>query len=113
MKGRQTGEELVVARDTFCDDDWINHIWKGSSKTQFQCCKNFCNDLLYIRAIQGHTGRELFEPELMGHVAIPFNWKQFLFHRGCSFNLKDSSQVKRKPRRTTNCVLHSPGPLER
>ena len=24
----------------------------------------------------------------MGHVAFPFNWKQFLFHRGCSINLK-------------------------
>ena len=24
----------------------------------------------------------------MGHVAIPFTWIQFLFHRGCWFNLK-------------------------
>ena len=30
----------------------------------------------------------MLAPELMGQVAIPFNWKQFLFHRGCSFNLK-------------------------
>ena len=26
--------------------------------------------------------------ELMVHVAIPFKWKDFLFHRGCSFDLK-------------------------
>ena len=26
-------------------------------------------------------------PELMGHVAIPYNWKEFLFHRGCSFDV--------------------------
>ena len=30
----------------------------------------------------------MIEPELMGHVAFLFTWKQFLFHRGCSFNLK-------------------------
>ena len=26
--------------------------------------------------------------ELMGHVAIPFKWKEFVFHRGRSFDLK-------------------------
>ena len=30
----------------------------------------------------------MIEPELLGHVAIPFNRKQFLLHRGYSFNLK-------------------------
>ena len=26
--------------------------------------------------------------ELMGAVEIPFNWKEFAFHRGCSVNIK-------------------------
>ena len=30
----------------------------------------------------------MIAPELMGHVPIPFNWKEFVFHRGCSFNLE-------------------------
>ena len=29
----------------------------------------------------------LIAPELMGHVAIPHKWKEFLFHRGCSFDV--------------------------
>ena len=45
------------------------------------------NFLLYIRAIQGHTGGNLIAPELMGHVAIPYKWKEILFHRGCSFDV--------------------------
>ena len=45
---------------------------------------NSRNFLLYIRATQGHTGGNLIAPELMGHVAIPDNWKEFLFHRGYS-----------------------------
>ena len=28
--------------------------------------------------------------ELVGHVAIPYSWKEFVFHRGC----EASSQVK-------------------
>ena len=35
----------------------------------------------------------MIAPELMGHVAIPFKWKEFLFHRGCSFNLKSISDA--------------------
>ena len=43
---------------------------------------------MYIRAIQGHTGGQVIEPEMTGHVCIPLNWKQFVFHRSCSFHLK-------------------------
>ena len=55
----------------------------------------------------------------MRHVAIPFNCKQFLFHRGYSFNLKSISDTgthhwwKRKSRRTINCVLHSTRSMKR
>ena len=42
---------------------------------------------MYIRAIQGHTGGSMIAPELMGHVTIPYNWKDFVFHRGRSFNI--------------------------
>ena len=29
----------------------------------------------------------MIAPELMDHIAIPYNWQEFVFHRGCSFNL--------------------------
>ena len=45
------------------------------------------NSLLHIRAIQGHTGGNLIAPDFVGHVAIPYKWKEFLFHRGCSCNV--------------------------
>ena len=41
---------------------------------------------LYIRVIHGRTGN-MIALELMGHVAIPYKWKEFLFHRGCSFDV--------------------------
>ena len=53
----------------------MNFFWKGCNKIRF-------------RAIQGHTGGDVIAPELMGHVAIPLRWKEFLFHRGCSVNVK-------------------------
>ena len=53
---------LKGGRKKFSDDEWVDHIWKGSSKTRFLCCKNSCNDLLKIRAIQGHTGGAVSAP---------------------------------------------------
>ena len=34
--------------DTFSDNEWIQNIWKESSKTRFQNCKNSCNDTFFI-----------------------------------------------------------------
>ena len=72
----------------FTDRDWINYMWKGSSRTRFQYGQNSRGKLLYIRAIQGHSGGETSEPEMIGHVCVPISWKEFVFHRGCSFDLK-------------------------
>ena len=68
------------------DTDWLQHIYHGSSKMRFQYCMNTQNSLMFVRAIQGHTGGNLIAPESVGHVAILYKWKEFLFHRGCSFN---------------------------
>ena len=35
-----------------------------------------------------HTGGKNLEPEMLDHVLMLLNWKHFVFHRGCSFNLK-------------------------
>ena len=55
----------------FSDSDGLDYIWKGSNKTQLQCCKNSNDVLLYIRAIQGHSGGELIALQLINCVAIP------------------------------------------
>ena len=30
----------------------------------------------------------------MGHVAIPYNWREFVFHRGCYFNIKSILETR-------------------
>ena len=49
-----------------------------------QQCKDY---VIYVRAIQGHTGRNMISLELMGHVRILYNWMEFVFHRGCSHDM--------------------------
>ena len=54
---------------------------------RYQYCMNSQFFFLFFRAVQGQTGGNLIAPELMGHVAIPYKWKEFLFHRGCSYDV--------------------------
>ena len=41
---------------TFSDSQWLGHIFKGSDKPRCQFCVNSNDDLLHVRAIQGHSG---------------------------------------------------------
>ena len=58
----------------------------------------------------------MIAPELMGHVAIPFKWKEFSFHRGCSFNARsilDAGRIaggkeSKEGRQTVFCTPSDP-----
>ena len=97
--------------------DWLQYIYEGIGKTRFQYCTNSRGVLLNIRAIQGHTGGNLMEPELMGHVAIPYKWKEILVSSRmlleCHFNLQIGTHRwrKRKQRRRTDHLHHTSQPL--
>ena len=43
--------------------------------------------LVYFRALQGHSGRNLIDPSLQDNVVIPSNFFQHIYHVGCAFNL--------------------------
>ena len=75
---------------------------EGNNSRTLIGCMNSRNVLLYIRAILGRTGGNLIAPELMGHVAIPYTRKEFLFHRGCSFDVHFNPHIRTDRWRTGN-----------
>ena len=42
---------------------------------------------MYLRALQGHSGRSLIDPTLQDNVVIPSNFFQYIYHVGCAINL--------------------------
>ena len=42
--------------------------------------------ILYLRALQGHSGRSLVDPTLQDNVVIPSDFFQYIFHVGCAIN---------------------------
>ena len=72
---------------------WSDDRWKaclaagGGAKRRFQYCTDDSGAIVYFRALQGHSGRNLIDPSLQDNVVIPSNFFQHIYHVGCAFNL--------------------------
>ena len=70
------------------DDKWKKTMARGGGhKKRFQNCSDSSGKILYLRALQGHSGRNLFDPTLQDNVVIPSNFFQYIYHVGCAINL--------------------------
>ena len=59
----------------------------GGHKKRYQYCTDSSEIILYLRALQGHSGRSLSDPTLQDNVVIPSNFFQYIYHVGCAINL--------------------------
>ena len=71
---------------------WSDSKWKvclagGGNKRRFQYCTDSSGTIVYFRALQGHSGRNLIDPSSQDNVVIPSNFFQHMYHIGCAFNL--------------------------
>ena len=76
----------------FCHH-WTDEKWKssmaggGGHKKRFQYCADSSGTILYLRAFQGHSGRNLIDPSLQDNVIIPDGFFKYIYHVGCAINL--------------------------
>ena len=72
---------------------WSDDRWKaclaagGGAKRRYQCCTDISGTIIYFRALQGHSGRNLIDPTLQDNVVIGSGFFQYFYHIGCAFNL--------------------------
>ena len=60
----------------------------GSNKKIFQYCTDPSRqEMLYLRALQSHSGRNPNDASLQDNVLIPNNFFEYICHIGCSINL--------------------------
>ena len=59
----------------------------GGNKKIFQYCADSSGIIVCFRALQGHSGRDLFDPSLQDNVIIQSNFFQYIHHVGCALNL--------------------------
>ena len=70
---------------------WSDDCWKtclaagGGAKRRYQHCTDISGTILYLRALQGHSGRNLIDPLLQDIVIIQCGFFQHIYHIGCAF----------------------------
>ena len=59
----------------------------GGNKQRFQYCTDSSGTIVYLQALQGHSGRSLIDPILQDNVVIPDGFFKYIYHVGCAINL--------------------------
>ena len=59
----------------------------GGNKNRYQYCTDSSGTILYLRALPGHSERNLIDPTLQDNVVIPSNFLQCIYPVGCAINL--------------------------
>ena len=59
----------------------------GGNKKISQYCTDSSGEILYLRDLQGHSGRNLIDASLQDNVLIPDDFFKYIYHVGCPFNL--------------------------
>ena len=73
--------------------NWSDDRWKdclaagGSSKRRYQFCSDNLGTIIYLRALQGHSGSNLIDPTLQDNVLIGPEIFPYIYHVGSTFNL--------------------------
>ena len=72
---------------------WSDDRWKaclaagGGAKRRYQYCTDVSGIIVYLQALQGHSGRNLIDPSLQDNVVIQRGLFHHIYHIGCAFNL--------------------------
>ena len=73
--------------------NWSDDRWKaclaagGGSKRRYQYCSENLGSIIYLRALQGHSGSNLIDPALQDNVLIGPGIFPYIYHVGSTFNL--------------------------
>ena len=93
---------------------WSDSRWKaclaagGGAKRRFQYCTDDSGIIIYFRAFQVHSGRNLIDPSLQDNVMIPSGFFQYIYHIGCGFNLHSiimEVKIRARDRQYSSCLL--------
>ena len=58
----------------------------GGNKKRYQYCTDSSETIVYLRALQGHSGCNLIDLTLQDNVIIPDGFFKYIYHVGCAIN---------------------------
>ena len=86
--------KFLVKEHTLSTQHWSDSRWLaclaagGGPKRRFQYCPDYLGSIIYLRALQGHSGDSIIDLAMQDHVLIKPGIFTYIYHVGSSFNLK-------------------------
>ena len=78
---------IFVYSQHWSDEKWKSSMARGGNKKRFQYRTDASREILYLRALQNHSKRNLVDPSLQDNVLIPDDFFKYIYHVGCAINL--------------------------
>ena len=68
---------------------YLEKIWQKEEETRkhFNICTDPSGEILYLRALQGHSGRNIIDPSLQDNVLILDDFFEYIYYIGCAIIL--------------------------
>ena len=61
------------------DEEWKSSMARGGgNKKRLQHCTDASGEILHLRALQGHSGRNLVDPSIQDNVLIPDGFFKYI-----------------------------------
>ena len=77
-----------LSTQNWSDDRWIACLAAGGgSKRRYQYCSDYLGSIIYLRALQGHSGSNVTDPTLQDNVLSGSGIFPYIYHVGSNFNL--------------------------
>ena len=65
----------------------------GGNKKRYQYCTDSSGTIVYLRALQGHSGRNPIDPTPQDNVLIPNSFFEYIYHIGNSHSITHSGLI--------------------
>ena len=80
--------DYLLPIQNWSDDRWLACLAAGGgSKRRYQYCSDYLGSIIYLRALQGHSGDNLIDPTLKDNVLIGPGIFPCIYHVGCAFSV--------------------------
>ena len=92
------------------DAKWKNSMARGGgNKNIYQYCTDSSGAILYLRALQGRSGRSLVDPNLQDNVVIPDGFFKYIYHVGSAIINSDLIPGGQNFEQQTDSILSACG----
>ena len=103
--------DYSLSTQNWSDNRWLACLAAGGGpKRKYQYCSDYLGSIIYLRALQGHSGDSIIDLAMQDHVLITPGIFPYIYHVGSNFNIPFNSQQRidtwrSRIKQKTICVL--------